>query len=728
MSVRSVSFACALAVTFVVAGCSGGGGEAPGNPQTLFFNSISVPALPGGAIPFGSSAGNNDAVVQGAGFVPGTTVRFDGTLSPQVVFVSNTEIRATTPAHAAGTVDVVLRTPSGEQVSLTGAFAYIDPPTILAVQAVTGPTTGTSEASVDGGHTFVVTGLNFKAGAEVFVDDLPVNEQFLSVNQVQFTSLAHNAEVPVDVDVRNPEGLQDGLPNGIFYTAAFSFQPHTEALSRAEAAHLLRRMGFGAPIADVNLAVADGMSNTIDRHLTIQSNDDQTEQDALTFYDHPLPASGINNNVNKEWWIHILRNNSNPFQEKLAFFLHDHFATSERNMSGDSRWTMHKQINLFRRFCLGTSQTLSNGEPGLNYDWEALLVEVAKDRAMLDWLDGRLSTRNNPNENWARELWELFMLGEGRGYTQNDIIEASKAFTGFYWFRPFPTGERYLDHAYRLTRHDEREKTIFGVTGNFGYDNIAPFLEGNSAAQTDTRDTDGGVVALTLAQRPAEASTFICEKLLVYFLYDDPSPFVVGELAADLVAADWDLKPVIEKMLKSKAMYSNAAVKRKVKSPVEYVIGYLRSTGLDLRTNDGDNVARIRNRMFAIGQLVIDPPDVNGWPGGNAWLGAQAMLERINFVNESLGLINRNDFVNTVEPLLPPVSERTPPGLVSHFASMLDAELTTQATSEFEAYVADALNSSGTPVAFDPADPFIMTSKTRGLIYMLAQYHNAHQQ
>jgi len=202
---------------------------------------------------------------------------------------------------------------------------------------------------------------------------------------------------------------------------------------------------------------------------------------------------------------------------------------------------------------------------------------------------------------------------------------------------------------------------------------------------------------------------------------------VVNELAADLVAAGWDLKPVLRKMFRSKAMFSGAAIKGKVKSPVEYVIGFLKSADTNLHaTNTFLATQRTWQRMTAIGQVPLDPPDVNGWPVGTAWLGTQAMLERINFVNAAVKELDQFD--EHIEPLLPPLGQRSAPQLVDHLANMLDVQLSGISRTRFIAYVKNMLDGTGDSIPFVQTNETHLITKTRGLIYMLAQYHNGHQE
>jgi uncharacterized protein (DUF1800 family) len=518
------------------------------------------------------------------------------------------------------------------------------------------------------------------------------------------------------------------------YTQEFSLETSTQLLTETRARHLLRRAGFGAAPPVIDAAVAKGLITTVNDLLDF-SNDDGIEGVAIAFYGTPPPPKpGLGTRTNKDWWLHLMVENPNPLQERLAWFLHEHFATSERGFSADARWFLHEQVKLFRRFSLSSADALADGSRGLNYNWRELLVEICKDRAMLEWLDGRQSRFGNPNENFAREFWELFTLGEGNNYTEEDIQNAARAFTGFFWYRPGGSGT-YLDMRYRPSLHDPNDKTIFGVIGKFGYDDLKPFSEDppsgnvNENLATDANDLDGGVVALTLQQRPVEASRFICRKLAEFFLYDDVHDVVVDDLATRLRASgvnQWSLKPIVERILRSKAMYSSRAMKGKVKNPVEFGVGFLRTTDVDLNPSPDTAAAALRVRLERMGQVVLDPPDVNGWPEGEAWLGSQAMLERVNFLNYSV--MQLDSVPIQIEPLLPPVGSRSPQEMIDHLSDVLDVDLATNA----RAHLIDYMNTQMVggvvmPFNFDPTNDAHLKEKTRGLIWQIAQYHDGHQ-
>lgn len=720
MRMRSLQLLCAVScLALAIPGCGGGGGGSGGGVITLNIQSIQVQTQPQGPeSPFGTTQGGDIVIISGTGFVNGLTVRF-GLAFGQVQAVTATLVTVLAPAAAQGFVTITIVNPGGETDSLANTFQFIAPPVILSIQTTTGPTTGENRAPIAGGETLQLSGTNFKTGATVAIDGQQLATNFVSATRLTVSIPGTNNEQAVDVSVTNPEGLLSTLNRGLIYTQEFSLDQDTRSLTESRARHLFRRAAFGATQRRIAQAVADGLITTVN-NLVNYTNDVTVEQEALAAYGANVPpVSGINNNVNKHWWIHQMVKNPNGFQERFAYFLHNHFAISEVGFSGDFRWSMFPYVSLMRRFTLAQNQALNNGAPGLGFDWRQLCIEMAKDQAMLDWLDGRVSRVGAPNENFARELWELFMLGEGIGYTEIDIQNAARAFTGFVWLRQ--AGQQYLSMEYRPSRHDAASKTIFGVTGNFGYDNIFPFHQTDPNAQTDVRDTDGGIVALTLAQRPVEASRFICGKLAEFFLYDNVHDIVVDELAADLRTAgpnQWSLRPIIEKILNSKAMYSSRALKGKIKNPIEFVMGFLRTTAIDLSANRATNMSRIRAELQNIGQVVLDPPDVNGWPNGIAWLGSQAMLERTNFVNFAVLQLDTEDQVNQVTPAAD--AGRSAIQLVDHIAGLLDVQLSGNARTRLINYV----NEGG---VFNPNDFNELKKKVRGLLWAIAPYHDGHQ-
>ncbi|MDH3591269.1 MAG: DUF1800 family protein, partial [Planctomycetota bacterium] len=365
--------------------------------------------------PFGTTAGGDRVRLIGTGFLAGMTVTVGGAAAT-IESITPTATVIVTPSGPAGFADIAVTVPGGGGATLPGVFQYIAPPSLFSVMALDGPTVNESRAPIAGGGTMQLSGQNFRAPMELLVDGALIAATVIGPTEATFTVPRVAEQSAVDLVITTPEGMQATLFRGLVYTQEFSLEVQPNALSTARATHLYRRAGFGATPEAISAAVARGIAGTVQLLMDFQ-NDVQVERDAMTAYGTLVLPTNLGVRPNKEWWIHLMLKNSNPLQERIAFFLHEHFATSERDMNSFYRWTLHEQINLFRRFTLPPTQTLDNGQPGLGWSWARLLKEIGKDRAMLDWLDGRVSQKGAPNENYARELWELFMLGEGVGYT-----------------------------------------------------------------------------------------------------------------------------------------------------------------------------------------------------------------------------------------------------------------------------------------------------------------------
>ena len=292
------------------------------------------------------------------------------------------------------------------------------------------------------------------------------------------------------------------------------------------------------------------------------------------------------NVANVTWWLNRMLVTPAPLQEKMTLFLHGHFATAG-NTKGIYGLDIVEQNELLRRYALG--------------NWRELTHYVARDRAMLKWLDNARSLKAHPNENFARELMELFTLGVGN-YTEQDVRESARAFTGFTFARR--TGEFYFNAA----QHDDGSKTFLGRTGNFNGDDIIDIL----------------------FQQPA-ASKLYATKLLEFFVYTEPEPELVDEFAALIRKNDFTMAPVISTLLRSNVFYSERAYRALVKSPVEFVIGSYQLFGV---TEMQPAVIGALNRM---GQVPFHPPSVKGWDGGAQWLNTQTMLARENFASSLMG-------------------------------------------------------------------------------------------
>jgi uncharacterized protein (DUF1800 family) len=279
------------------------------------------------------------------------------------------------------------------------------------------------------------------------------------------------------------------------------------------------------------------------------------------------------------WWLQRMARGPRPFQEKMVLFWHGHFATSVEKVRNP--YYMWRQNELFRRLATG--------------GWLELLTGAGKDPAMLVWLDQAQSNQQHPNENFAREVMELFSLGEGH-YTEKDVSEGARALTG--WSLD-PATQQFI---FRPRFHDYGVKTFLGNTG--------------------TLDGDG-VIATIVAQ--PQAARFITAKLWNYFAGSEPSPELNTALANVFRANGNNFKPFLRVMFRSQEFYGNDIVRNQVKSPVQWLIGSVRMLECDLPPT------LISSAMLRqLGQDLFAPPNVKGWDGGVTWITTNTLLTRYN--------------------------------------------------------------------------------------------------
>lgn len=350
----------------------------------------------------------------------------------------------------------------------------------------------------------------------------------------------------------------------------------------SQAAHLFRRAGFGARGSEVKRAIRDGLVATVERLLNAADEPPGFVREMQSL----AAASLATGNVRQlsAWWTYRLLNTPSVLLEKMTLFWHGHFATSAQKV--EDAELMLKQNQLLRQNALGS--------------FSELLLEVSRDPAMLLYLDSATNRKAHPNENYAREIMELFCLGEGN-YSESDIRELARCFTGWEVRRKKFRFNRY--------QHDTGEKSVLGRTGN---------LSGEDAVQI-------------VVQQPS-AATFIAAKLVRYFVMDEPWPSadLVAPLAAQLRQDGMVVRNTVKRILCSNLFYSPHALARKVKSPVEMVIGFLRA--LDGSTN----TVAIAEALNELGQGLFYPPSVKGWDGGRTWINSSTLLGRSNLIRRLL--------------------------------------------------------------------------------------------
>lgn len=368
------------------------------------------------------------------------------------------------------------------------------------------------------------------------------------------------------------------------------------------AAHLLNRAGFGGPPAEIERLVKLGPDRAVDWLVNFEEIPDETtnpewakpdpqrqekfeamrkageeERRRLQRAEQQLQRQRMTEL--RGWWLERMAHGPRPLQEKLVLFWHGHFATSVEKVR--EPYLMWRQNELFRRLAHG--------------NWLQILIEVAQDPAMLIWLDQAQSRKDHPNENFAREVMELFALGEGH-YTEKDITEAARALTGWTFDR---NAQRFVNRPFI---HDNTAKTVLGKTGNL----------------------DGEDVLEQIVAQP-QAAKFITAKLWNFFAAEAPTEELNTALAALLRQHDNQFKSVLRAMFRSEEFYAPNVIRNQVKSPVQWLVGTVRvlETALPAPTICWGLTRNLGQDLFA-------PPNVKGWDGGVTWINTNPLLSRYN--------------------------------------------------------------------------------------------------
>jgi uncharacterized protein (DUF1800 family) len=341
-----------------------------------------------------------------------------------------------------------------------------------------------------------------------------------------------------------------------------------------KAGHLYRRAAFGANWEELQAATGDGPRATIGRLL--KGNEPSADfRRAAEVMDR---AARQNINLARGWWLTRMLEGPHPLREKMTLFWHNHFATSDSKVQNAGR--MFGQYELMHAHALGSFVDLLQG--------------MSKDPAMMVWLDTIQSKKGQPNENYARELMELFSLGIGN-YSEKDIREAARAFTGWEI--------REDKWRFNSAQYDDSEKSFLGRNGKWKGEDI---------------------VAICLDQ-PA-CPRFIVRKLLKFLVSDTLAtpPELLAPLTTQFCDSKFDFGKLVETVLRSNLFFSSDAYRCQVKSPVDFALGTVR--GLELRVS----TLALAAALETLGQNLFHPPSVKGWDGGQAWLNGQTLLFRQN--------------------------------------------------------------------------------------------------
>jgi uncharacterized protein (DUF1800 family) len=382
--------------------------------------------------------------------------------------------------------------------------------------------------------------------------------------------------------------------------------PHTE---RQLVAHLLRRAGFGYNASDLDAYAELGFEGAVDRLVSYENVDDsETEAQVVRMR---AQAPGVANilhpelgNAALETAVFLTRMlmSKRPLQEKMTLLWHGWLTSSITSVRYSSMMT--EQNSLYRANALTT-------------DFQAMMKQVARNPAMLLYLNNNTNVKSAPNENWARELMELFTLGIDN-YTEQDVKESARAFTG--WTVNIRQGGTFTVNA---RQHDNGSKTFLRVTGNLNGDDIIDII----------------------FSQPAHGP-FVARKVFRFFAYDNPDDATVKRFAGVYVNNGHSIKELVRQIFLSPEFRSDNAFYALVKSPAEFTMGALRA--LSAQIGDVATWTRISGAMALMGQQIYAPPNVGGWPGNTAWVNSSAFFARADLAR-NLVSINSNLTVDPTE-------------------------------------------------------------------------------
>ncbi len=396
-------------------------------------------------------------------------------------------------------------------------------------------------------------------------------------------------------------------------------EPFDQPLDATRARHLVRRTQFGAPVNQVNAQLGVNSSQAVDDILAAALDTVTTPfPEAPAWVDAVPPFNGtqeeldafIENNI---MWLYELQNEwfelltSSGLRERMTLFWHNHFVTQyDDYFLATHAW---RYLKLLRENAFGNLKDFVRA--------------IGTDPAMLEYLDGNTNRNGEPNENYGRELLELFTMSpkdkDGNdNYSQQDIVEAARALTG--WIIDYLNNVGFFNEA----RFDDGEKTFLGQTGNWGYDDV---------------------VDIIFAERGAETAYFVCEKIYKEFVYAVPDPVIVEALATELVNQDYEIQPVLTLLLKSAHFFDDEVIGARLKSPVEMLAGMPKEVGRSL--ND-DQLLFLRQAAAFLQQDLLNPPNVAGWPGYRTWISTTSLPIRLLLVDLVLFGNNGEDLTDLV--------------------------------------------------------------------------------
>lgn len=350
--------------------------------------------------------------------------------------------------------------------------------------------------------------------------------------------------------------------------------------------HLYRRMGFGARADQIEAALNQNPSDLVDAIIDEAINLPLSPEPEWAFWTE-LDYDDFFEQRQEQYvswilqWMDDLVNKG--FRDKLALFWHNHFVTQFEAYECSSY--MYQYHKILQQYSLG--------------NFKEFVSEVGKTPAMLLFLNGVQNSNISPNENYARELYELFTLGQDNNYTQMDIEETARALTGFVGVFTYCGPIGFLEEYF-----DAGEKTIFGQTGNWNYDDVHDIL---------------------FDQRTDEIAQYICTKLYTHFVHPDPDEEIVSDLAAIFKDNDFELVPVLRQLFKSEHFFDDYVIGALIKSPIDHALSIINDADL---TYTPENMEVLTYLTIVLGQQLFNPVDVAGWPGNRSWINSNTMTGR----------------------------------------------------------------------------------------------------
>ena len=355
-----------------------------------------------------------------------------------------------------------------------------------------------------------------------------------------------------------------------------------------DAAHLLRRAGFGGTVAEIETYRKLGPEAAVERLLSSTDAVASNPMDWRVRFDGNNAGGPIRDLI--AWWLYRMMHTQNPLLEKLTLFWHGHFATGRDKVN--NAFALAAQNEQFRLKGRGL--------------FEELALEVSRDPAMLRYLDNDKNVKGKPNENYARELFELFTMGVHGGYTEKDVQEAARAFTGWTHTHVSEANKHERKFVFAKDKHDTGNKTVLGQTG----------------------DWDGSDVVALACAHPATAK-FITGKLWRFFVSETITASQAAALEAKWLETNGNIREVLRLIFTSEDFYAPENRYALIKSPVEYVIGTLKGTQAQLQPGHwlalGDQLGNMTQSLFY-------PPNVKGWDGGESWIADYTLLNRLGFI------------------------------------------------------------------------------------------------